>query len=190
MQTQVDETKVEQRRRTSDESPYTFDDLQRKDSRALAEIYSSGRVTDVSALSGYPQGRMLAVRGLDRAPVMQWVNTLATTAFFPWEGKSFKGSANAGTGINRVHLFGRHQLFPFLTAVGPSALDGMPAIILNYDLRENPRLIRRIHDEVREVSPGVYLGPAMWKTAGGKAHLLWFALDTNRQCDPIEAGLR
>ena len=42
-----------------------------------------------------------------------------------------------------------------------------------------------MHDEIREVSPGLFLGPAMWRSAiaeraardDRKTLLLWFALD-------------
>jgi hypothetical protein len=40
---------------------------------------------------------------------------------------------------------------------------------------------------VREVAPGLYLGPAMWKTATAPAFVLWFALDTRVQAQPIGA---
>ena len=60
---------------------------------------------------------------------------------------------------------------------------------LDYDLADNPWAIRQIHDEVREVSPGLFLGPAMWKTEGAPAFVLWFALDTRDQARPIGARL-
>ena len=68
---------------------------------------------------------------------------------------------------------------PFDTLFGPSAVDGKPTLILDYDLDANPGYIRHIHDEIREVSPGLFLGPAMWKSgADGKTLVLWFALDS------------
>lgn len=135
----------------------------------------------MTPLAGHPRGRMLAVRGLDRGPLAGWIERLSAAAFFPWGGKSFAGAGNAGTGINRVQLgsAGRHNLFPFATSIAASALDGRDAIVLDYDLPENPGLIRAIHDEVRAIEPGLYLGPAMWKgRANQKTLVLWFALDT------------
>ena len=52
-------------------------------------------------------------------------------------------------------------------ASSPSAVDGAPCIALDYDLPDNPGFIRAIHDEVREVESGLYLGPAMWKAKTG-----------------------
>ena len=49
-------------------------------------------------------------------------------------------------------------------------------------------MIRQIHDEIREVSPGLFLGPAMWKTKAAPAFVLWFALDTRAQAKAI--GMR
>ena len=47
---------------------------------------------------------------------------------------------------------------------------------LDYDLPENPFFIRAIKDEIRELSPDLYLGQA-WLRAGGKETLvLYFAL--------------
>jgi hypothetical protein len=87
-------------------------------------------------------------------------------------------------------------LFPFDTRFGASAIDGKPALILDYDLSVNPPYIRHIHDEIREVSPGLFLGPAMWKTAKDKVLVLWFALDRYAlvipqpgTCDHRRAGI-
>lgn len=154
--------------------------LARLDTEALAALYAAAAIpTTVTPLAGQPRGRMLAVRGLERGPLHGWIARLAAATFFPWGGKSFAGAGKTGTGINRVQLggAGRHNLFPFATNIGPSALDGRDAVILDYDLPENPGVIRAIHDEVRAIEPGLYLGPAMWKGERGKTLVLWFALD-------------
>jgi len=154
----------------------SLDDLARLSSRDLGEIYDAGTVPSLDALDGDLKGRMLAVRWIENA-----LGAFARSARFPWGGKSFKAlDARRGTGINRVHLAGRHRLFPFETFVGASVLDGRPCVVLDYDLRDNPRAIRAIHDEVREVAPKIFLGPACAKRAGKKPLVvLWFALDAN-----------
>lgn len=168
------------------ESPrLTLSDLEALPSQKLAQLYARAKAGHIATLSGNPQGRMLAVRGMDRGSVFSTVRTLARATWFPWGGKSFSGGGAQGRGVNRIHLGGRHQLFHFATHVGKSAVDGDDAIILDYDLPDNPALIRAIHDEVREVSPGLFLGPAMWKTADGPVHVLWFALDTSQQAPAI-----
>jgi hypothetical protein len=133
------------------------------------------------AADGQLIGRMLAVRGLPGAiarPLRNW----ARSRSFMWEGKTFQASDDArGVGHNRVFIpraLGHQNLFPFETRFDASAIDGRPTLVLDYDLDVNPMYIRHIHDEVREVSPGLFLGPAMWKSARAKQLVLWFALDS------------
>ena len=153
---------------------------------ALGKLYARARAPEsVDALAGDPRGRMLAVRALDGGRAGTTLAGIARATWFPWGGKSFSGAGRTGRGINRVHLGGRHALFPFLTSVRPSVIDGAPCIALDYDLPDNPGFIRAIHDEVREVAPGLFLGPAMWKSADGPALVLWFALDTRAQAEPL-----
>jgi hypothetical protein len=160
-----------------------LDALARLDGGALAELYAAGRAPErLAALDGHPRGRMLAVRRLDRGPIFAALRALAGAPGFPWGGKSFTArGTDRGEGANRVRLGGRHQLFPFETRLDASAVDGAPAVILDYDLPDNPRFIRAIHDEVRLVDDGLFLGPAMWKAAAGPVLVLWFALDTHVQ---------
>ena len=151
----------------------------------LAALYGEGRVPgSIRALDGHPRGRMLAVRAV-RGPASYALRQLASAQLFPWGGKSFRSKGEAyGAGVNRLRVLGRHALFPFRTSIAPSALDDRPCVVLDYGHADNPWLIRRIHDEIREVAPGLYLGPAMWKHRAGPTTLLWFALDWN---DPAPA---
>lgn len=159
-----------------------LDALARLDARALGDLYAkAGRPTSVDGLAGRPRGRMLAVRTLDGRRRGRTIRGLAAARWFPWGGKSFTGNGVAGRGSNRVHFGGRHELFPFHTSIRPSVIDGQPCVMLDYDLPDNPGFIRAIHDEVREVEPGLYLGPAMWKAQDGPVLVLWFALDTREQ---------
>lgn len=178
------QTRIEPALRTTVQ---TLDSLAALSVDALGREYERGTLPlSLAALDGHPRGRMLAARGLDAGFPARALRGLAAAKAFPWGGKSFKAiSAEAGAGINRVHLLGRHQLFPFQTRFAPSVLDGRPAILLDYDLPDNPLLIRKIHDEAREVSPGLFLGPAMWKSGSERALVLWFALDTHDQARPI-----
>ncbi|HWO17796.1 MAG TPA: hypothetical protein VNO30_03445 [Kofleriaceae bacterium] len=166
-------------------SLHSLDTLAERTHEELDALYRAAAVSaSMRAVDGPLVGRMLTVRGVPSAlarPLRRW----AAAPSFVWEGKTFQAASDAqGTGHNRVNVpgvLGRQSLFPFATSFGPSALDGAPTLILDYDLDVNPGFIRRIHDEIREVSPGVFLGPAMWKTgrggAGDKVMVLWFALD-------------
>jgi hypothetical protein len=195
MQTQTQSTTFETNRSTQGTSAtassrsLTLDDLGAMDVPALGALFAAGTVpTSVSSLDGHPRGRMLAVKHLDHGAIFGALRRFAGGRAFPWGGKSFTSSgptATEGTGINRVHLGGRHNLFPFHTRFEPSRLDGQPALILDYDLPDNPGFIRAIHDEVRLVGEGLWLGPAMWKTRAEPVFVLWFALDTRIQATPI-----
>ena len=182
MQTRVVPTPAPRPARTHDLSA-----LAALDGASLGALYGTGRVpASLHALDGHPRGRMLAVRGLDRGLSFAALRALAGAGAFPWGGKSFAASGpGSGSGVNRVHLGGRHRLFPFLARLGASVVDGRPAVILDYDLGDNPGFIRAIHDEVRLVADGLYLGPAMWKARRGPVHVLWFALDTRDQAAPV-----
>lgn len=163
---------------------YDLDRLAAKSSDELDALYRASRVSSsMHAADGALVGRMLAVRGLPGAlgaPLRRW----AASPSFVWEGKTFQADSDErGVGHNRVFVpgvFGRQNLFPFETSFGPSAIDGKPTLILDYDLGVNPGYIRKIHDEIREVSPGIFLGPAMWKGSRGNALVLWFGLDATR----------
>ena len=162
---------------------HTLDSLAACTSDELDALYRHSTVsTTMHAADGALVGRMLVVRGI-AGPLATPLRNWARSQSFVWEGKTFKATSDThGEGINRVNVpgvFGRQNLFPFATSFGPSAIDGKPTLILDYDLDVNPGYIRKIHDEIRELSPGLFLGPAMWKGAGDKKTLvLWFALDS------------
>ncbi|HEY6035310.1 MAG TPA: hypothetical protein VIV58_13650 [Kofleriaceae bacterium] len=163
---------------------FTLDALAQRTHAELDALYRAAAVsTSMHAADGALTGRMLAVKGLPgtlATPLRRW----AASSSFVWEGKSFEASSDShGMGFNRVNgagVLGRQNLFPFATSFGPSAIDGKPTLILDYDLAVNPGYIRHVHDEIREVSPGVFLGPAMWKRGADKLMILWFALDATR----------
>ena len=173
-------------RERTPETALSLDDLARRPAAELEALYREGHVPDaLDAVDGPLRGRMLAVVRLDRGPIARALRRFSGSRSFVWAGKTFHAERrDAGRGINRVvggSVLGRQDLFPFHTSFAPSRLDGGPSIVLDYDLPENPPYIRRIHDEIREVSPGIYLGPAMWKHGSGATTVLWFALDTGRR---------
>ena len=162
-------------------APNDLDDLAALGADELARLYAAGSVpADLSDLVGRPKGRMLAVRATDGTPLFGALKLLAAQALFPWDGKTFgAGTPSEGTGINRVKLGPlRYDWFPFKARVEPSVVDGQPCIYLDYEQPGNPFFIAKIRDEIRELRPGLFLGPAMWKTGPhDAAHVLWFAVD-------------
>lgn len=163
----------------------TFDDLAALSLDELSELYAHGTVPDdfARALDNHPKGRMIAIRGVDGIPVVnKVVDIFAKHPLFPWDGKSMAATSDQSSdGINRIKAGVKGNLFPFKTSVQPSSIDGDPTIVLDYEQKGNPIFIKKIHDEIREVAPGLYLGPAMAKTSKTKPPVLvlWFALDSN-----------
>lgn len=157
-------------------APRTLDDLAALDVAALEALYRKGTVpASIHALDGNPVCRMLAVRGLDRGGPGRTIRALARASWFPWAGKSFAAQTDGdGNGINRVRIAGGRRWFPFTTRVDPSAIDGAPCILLDYDHAINPKPIRMIRDELREVGPGLFLGPAMLDTGKAPPRLVLF----------------
>lgn len=157
------------------ESP-TVEGMARQTVEELGALYERGTAPRLKDLDGTPRGRMLTWVGpLGHGGVQRAVRRFARSSVFPWGGKSFRSSGEThGRGINRVRALG--DAFPFETRFGPSVIDGRPCLILDYDLAQNPWLIRQIHDELRQVGPGVYLGPAMWKMRPSPKLVLYFAI--------------
>lgn len=178
------ETHARKNGATSTARDLTLDDLAARSYASLEAMYRGAKnAASMRAVDGTPKGRMLAVRHVG-GPIARAIRAFAASRAFVWDGKTFASTSDdRGTGINRLVVpgaLGRQNLFPFETRFGPSAVDGQPALILDYDLSENPPWIRKVHDEIREVSPGLFLGPAMWKAKSGPLTVLWFALDTRR----------
>ena len=90
----------------------------------------------------------------------------------PWRGKSFSNGAGANNWFGVKGLaFGRYTV-----SNGVSEVDGLPALMLNYDVPENLALLRRIRGEARQLSDGVVLGRMNWKTRAGLYRVLYFTL--------------
>lgn len=146
----------------------------------LVDLYRAATVPDsLRVLDSVTHGRMLAVRGLDWRGAHDIFTRAAASRFFPWAGKRFQHlDRNEGTGINRIRLAGERLWYPFRTRIESSVIDGAPCIALDYDLSENPSLIRALRDELREVSPGLFLGPALVRALRKPRLVMFFACDT------------
>lgn len=138
--------------------PATLDELLDYDSERLAELYAAASVPALADLEGDLRGRLLAwnrVRGLAGAAL----RALGRWDRFPWRGKSFRGTGEQGDGDNRIFLERFHR-YRFETSIGPSRAGAFDAVHLDYDRAENPFFVRAIHDELRQLRPGLYLGQA------------------------------
>ena len=152
----------------------TVDHLFAKRYTELDAIYRAAP-PPTSVARGKLTGRMLAMRGADRGVLGRWLRALALSPKFVWQGKTFVDDG----GYNRVFVdgvLGRQHVFPFASRIGPSMFDGKPTIVIDYDRDANPWWMRRIHDEIREVAPGLYLGLDLWKRSNDSIGLVWFCL--------------
>ena len=86
---------------------------------------------------------------------------------FAWQGKVF--DAKKGVLRNKILPFGLNAIIAKVYK-GESWLDGKECIVLDYS--DTSLLAHWIRDEIREISPGVYLGKVYW----GRQRLIDFAL--------------
>ena len=144
-------------------APRTMQDLVRMPAADLTALYSAS--PPASAPSGFVPGRAI------KNPGSRTTAANARATRFVWQGKIFRDD---GTMINRV--FGAGRAIPADVYVGESLLDGQPALILDYS---RSRLWPEVRDEVREVSPGLYLG-IMYKGKANPEQKMFFTLDARR----------
>jgi hypothetical protein len=86
---------------------------------------------------------------------------------FVWQGKTF--DASTGTLRNRILPFGLNAIVAKIYK-GTSWFDGKDCIVLDYS--ETSMVAHWIRDEIRLISPGIYLGLVYWD----KERLIHFAL--------------
>jgi hypothetical protein len=76
---------------------------------------------------------------------------------FAWQGKTF--DAAHGTLTNRITALGVNAIVAEVYK-GPSLFDGKECVVLDYS--KTSLVAKHIRDEIREVSPGLYLGLVYW----------------------------
>jgi hypothetical protein len=86
---------------------------------------------------------------------------------FAWQGKTF--DAKHGVLRNRILSFGLNAIIAKVYKA-PSWLDGKECIVLDYS--ETSLLAHWVRDEIRLISPGLYLGKVYWR----KDRLIDFAI--------------
>jgi hypothetical protein len=90
---------------------------------------------------------------------------------FSWHGKVF--DSEKGFLLNEILPLGVRAIIAKVYKA-PSWLDGKECIVLDYS--ETSILAHWIRDEIRNISPGIYLGKVYWE----KKRLIDFALDFQR----------
>ncbi len=153
----------------------TLDALLDLDVDTLASLYANARVPTLADVKGDLRGRMLATTVLG-GRAARAIRSFASSTTFPWRGKTFMPKdALRGDGINRV-VRDRWHLYRFETFIGRSRAGDFDALQLDYDNPDNPFFIRAIKDEIRELSPGLWLGQAYVQLPHGANLVLYFGL--------------
>ncbi|MFW5929752.1 MAG: hypothetical protein ACOCT0_04965, partial [Halobacteriota archaeon] len=135
------------------------------------DLFRSGETPDVGEILGRMDGAVLAGRG---PLALRPMRRLANLPFNPWRGKDFRVSS----GVNRLEL-GPFALrrFEFDQRKADSVFDGDEVLLLDYDVPANPRLMRRVRDEVRRVDDDVYLGSASLSADGDAYFVCYWGLE-------------
>ncbi|GAB18724.1 hypothetical protein GOEFS_062_00330 [Gordonia effusa NBRC 100432] len=156
----------------------TIDQLSQLDYAELDALFRrSSAPASLAALGNDAGGRALAVRGADHGRIARAIRAVEGSRLFPWVGKTltWEPDGKTGSGTNRVQ-FGR-QWFPYNLRFGQSIIDQRASIVFDYDHPGNNALGRKLYNELREVSPGLFLGPVTWrKRDGSRRQLMWFAV--------------
>ncbi len=143
---------------------YTSEQLLRMEECELLKIYKCGIASPVPC--GYTSGTVIYKPGSRLA-----VPGSKMFKFTAWQGKYITG----GTMTNRQ--FGLPGIKAAISD-GTSWIDGKPSLIFDYE--DTSLICGRYRDEVREVSPGIYLGCMHKRTKEGPEISVWFALDARK----------
>jgi hypothetical protein len=148
--------------------PRSLDDLADLDCDALLALYRQGSTPAISAVVGDPARPHAGGARRGRATVPAAAG-LRAVAFLSLAGQELhRAVGDRGRGHQPVFSDRRpSRWFRFATRIQPSRAGAFDAFQLDYDNPDNPFFIRAIKDEIREVSPGLYLGQA-YVVIGGK----------------------
>jgi hypothetical protein len=127
---------------------------------SLVALYRSASVANLP--QGPIAGRLVSLPG---TRLGRWVSRGGRLV---WQGKIIHAD---GTATNR--FFGL-PLIRGRLAVGPSWYDGAPTLILDYE--QTSMIYRRYRDEIRQVTPGLYLGLMFDRTKSPPRLTRFFAL--------------
>jgi hypothetical protein len=141
---------------------HTAERLLRMTEAELVAVYAGG--APGLPPTGYSPGTVILRPG--SALTVPAARLLRATA---WQGKTVTSD---GRMVNR--MFGRPAITAVVTS-GDSLFDGRPSVVFDYSTTSV--LWRNYRDEVREVSPGVYLGCLERFGRRGPTVAAWFVVD-------------
>lgn len=141
--------------------PYDVQRLLKMSQAQLDELFTSSAPGDIP--DGEATGTAIVAPGTTYSPdIAKFIN------LFAWQGKVF--DAKNGVLRNKILPLGLNAIIAKVYKAD-SWLDGKECIVLDYS--DTSLVAHWIRDEIREISPGVYLGKVYW----GKQRLIDFALE-------------
>jgi hypothetical protein len=124
----------------------TLNDLTTMTQAELDDLFRRSPMGEIP--DGDAVGTAILAPGTEiEGPILWYARWLA------WQGKVFDRAR--GTLLNKVGPLGLH-LIRASVYIAPSWFDNQPAIILDYS--KTSWVAHKVRDEIREVSPGTYLG--------------------------------
>ncbi|MDE2421292.1 MAG: hypothetical protein KGO49_08965 [Gammaproteobacteria bacterium] len=149
--------------------PDSFEALSALDLRRLRQVHSNGRCPDISDLNGIAEGLILDPSWFERMRI--------------WRGKVFQlAGQDRISGINRLGIgpfeFRRYR---FTARKTRSVFSDRDIILLDHDRSDNPWWVRRYHDELVEMRPGLYLTCSHLRINGQLRYVSYFAFDFGKK---------
>jgi hypothetical protein len=126
------------------DGPHCLDDLKGLDICQLLDLFTHADLNH--PFVGVAKGRLLVLTD-DRLPKLK-----VKLANQVWRGKA---ACEDGYFINR--WIANYNWIDSHYVIGPSWVDGRPAVVMEY--APGTPLFAPMHDELREISPGLYIGP-------------------------------
>ncbi|HSA81914.1 MAG TPA: hypothetical protein VLE23_13950 [Geminicoccaceae bacterium] len=140
--------------------PYDVQRLFNMSQAQLDQLFTDSEPGDIP--DGEATGTAIVAPGTTFSPEIAKFISL-----FAWQGKIF--DAEKGVLRNKILPLGLNAIIAKVYKA-ESWLDGKECIVLDYS--ETSLVAHWIRDEIREISPGVYLGKVYW----GRQRLIDFAL--------------
>ena len=129
---------------------YTASQLLALSQQQLDDLFSSSPAGEIP--NGEGNGTAIIASGTPFS-----ANIASLINVFGWQGKTF--DAAHGTLTNRISAFGINAIVAEVYK-GTSWFDNKECIVLDYS--KTSLVAKHIRDEIRQISPGTYLGLVYW----------------------------
>jgi hypothetical protein len=129
---------------------YTASQLLALSQQQLDDLFSSSPAGEIP--NGEGSGTAIIASGTPFS-----ANIASLINVFGWQGKTF--DAAHGTLTNRISAFGINAIVAEVYK-GTSWFDNKECIVLDYS--KTSLVAKHIRDEIRQISPGTYLGLVYW----------------------------